>query len=257
MQDPWAILLAAASDRRSGAAQIARSAAAALRALPGERVFEAVTILLSGHPSMAPMWRLASEALTASDPREGVRSFLHDLELDARASEVVAAILPESVLTISLSSSVARAIERRRPARTICMRSDPGGEGRGMAESISEWTRAEVLEDDRALSELPASAVVTGVDALTPESVVNKVKTRLLAEAAQRRGVPCYAVAGRTKLVDRPLPVVGPFEAVPLGLFTRVALPQGLVSPEEAAEAALAARVHPDLLPILAQLSPA
>ena len=89
------------------------------------------------------------------------------------------------------------------------------------------------------------------MDALTPEAVVNKVKTRALAEAARRKRVPCYAVAGRTKFVDRELPMIGPFQPTPLGLFTRIGFPQGLRSPEGAAAEARAAPLHSLLVPLL------
>jgi len=131
------------------------------------------------------------------------------------------------------------------------MRSDPGGEGERMADVVSAWTKAEVVDDERALAEVPAGAVITGADAITPSAVVNKVKTRILAVAAGRHGIPCYAVAGRMKLVDRELPVIGPFEPTPLELFTGVGLPDGLRSPQEAAAEAMAASLHPALLPLL------
>ena len=178
-------------------------------------------------------------------------AFLDQLTRDEAAAVVVSRVLPDSVLTISYSSSVARAIELGRPARTLCMRSDPGGEGERMADVVSAWTKAEVVDDERALAEVRAGAVITGADAITPSAVVNKVKTRILAVAAGRHGIPCYAVAGRMKLVDRELPVIGPFEPTPLELFTGVGLPDGLRSPQEAAAEAMAASLHPALLPLL------
>lgn len=251
MEDPWAILRRAAADRDSGASEIARQAASALRVIPRERVPGAVRLLVQGHPAMAPLWRLASDVLSALDPATGAGAFLEQLARDEAAAAVVSRVLPDSVLTISFSSSVARAIELRRPARTLCMRSDPGGEGERMADLVSAWTQVQVVDDERALAEVPAEAVVTGADALTPEAVVNKVKTRALAVAARRNAIPCYAVAGRTKLVDRELPLIGPFEPTPLDLFTRLGFPDGLRSPEEAAAEARAASLHPGLQPLL------
>src|SRR5207249_10640109 len=197
------------------------------------------------------VWRLASDVLWAPGPAAGAVAFLDQLTRDEAAAVVVSRVLPDSVLTISYSSSVARAIELGRPARTLCMRSDAGGEGGRMADVVSAWTKAEVIDDERALAEVPAGAVITGADAITPSAVVNKVKTRILAVAAGRHGIPCYAVAGRMKLVDRELPVIGPFEPTPLELFTGVGLPDGLRSPQEAAAEAMAASLHPALLPLL------
>jgi hypothetical protein len=254
MDDPWTILRRAAADLSSGAAEIAREAAEAVRAVPPGRVLDAVALLVRGHPSMAPLWRLASDALSARVPTAGADAFLDRLAGDGRASDVVARALPDTVLAISYSSSIAAVIERRRPSRTICMRSDPGGEGERLAELVSPWTRAEVIDDDHGIESVPAEAVLTGADAVTPEAILNKVKTRALAEAAALKGVPCYAAAGRTKLVDRPLPVSAPFESVPIDLFVGIGLPEGLHSPPEAAAEARAAALHPALLPLLAEL---
>src|SRR3989442_10635995 len=249
---PGAILSRTAGDRDPGTAVIAREAASALGRVPGERMPGAVGLLLRGHPAMAPLWRLASDVLSALDPATGASAFVEQLARDEASAGIVALVLPDTVLTISSSSSVARAIELRRPARALCMRSDPGGEGGRMADIVSAWTEVEVVEDERALAEVPAQAVLTGVDALTPEAVVNKVKTRALAVAARRNAIPCYAVAGRTKLVDRELPLIGPFEPTPLEMFTGIGFPEGLPPPEEAAAQAMAAPLQPALLPLLA-----
>src|SRR5438128_2017959 len=127
MVDPWAILRRTAADRDSGAAVIAREAASALGRVPRERMPEAVGLLLRGHPAMAPLWRLASDVLSALDPATGASAFLEQLARDEASAGIVARVLPDTVLTISSSSSVARAIELRRPARTLRMPPDPGG----------------------------------------------------------------------------------------------------------------------------------
>ena len=219
--------------------------------VPPGRLLEAAGLVLRGHPSMAPLWRLASATLDSGDGARGAETFLRELTEDAVPPAALAEVLPDTVLTISYSSSVARAIELRRPSRTICMRSEPGHEGTRLAALIAPWTRVQVMDDDRALLDVPADAALTGADAVTPEAVINKVKSRSLAEAAGRKGIPCYAVAGRTKLVDRPLSVGGPFEAVPLDLFTGIALPYGLLSPAEASAWARRSRLHPALSPLL------
>jgi translation initiation factor 2B subunit (eIF-2B alpha/beta/delta family) len=104
------------------------------------------------------------------------------------------------------------------------------------------------------LERLPAEAVVTGADALTSHAVVNKVGTGALAGAAWDRGLPGYAVAGESKFIGDMLPVVDPFEAVRLELFTKVATPDGLLGPDEARRHARAKPVHLDLWPLLEEL---
>jgi methylthioribose-1-phosphate isomerase len=123
-----------------------------------------------------------------------------------------------------------------------------------MAEAISGWTEASVIEDEEAIASVPAGAVVVGADAIGPRSLVNKLKTRALAEAARAGGVPCYAVAGGTKFLSDDLPAPEPFERVPLQLFTGVATPNGLLSPEEAAQASLRETLSPGLRPVLQEI---
>src|SRR5919197_86020 len=93
------------------------------------------------------------------------------------------------------------------------------------AETIAQWTRASVVSDQEALPPVPAEAVLVGADAVSPRSVVNKVKTYELADAAAQRHLPRYAVAGSSKLVPMELPVVDPFQATPIGVFTQIATP--------------------------------
>lgn len=253
MDDAWARVERAAADVESGASQIARRAAAALGALPRERIPEAVDLLLRGHPSMAPLWRLATEALT--EPGDVTRPFLDELDSDREAAAAAAASLPDRVLTLSYSSTVVEAIRIRGPAQTVCMRSDPGREGARMAEEIRDRTWAIVIDDGEALAKVPGEAVLTGADAVTPGGVLNKVKTGPLVQAAKAKGVPRYAVAGAAKLVGATLPVIGPFELVPLDLFTAIALPEGLVSPGEAGKRAATFRLAPELEALLHELT--
>jgi translation initiation factor 2B subunit (eIF-2B alpha/beta/delta family) len=247
MDDAWARVERAAADSESGAAQIARRAAAALGALAGDRISAAVEVLLHGHPSMAPLWRLADEVLSAGDPEVGARSFLAMLDADRGAPEVMASVLPDRVLTLSYSSTVVEAIRLRRPQQTVCMRSDPGGEGWRVAEETRDCTWPILMDDADAIDQVPAEAILVGADAVTPGGMVNKVKSRELAEAARARGIPRYVVAGETKLLGFDLPVTDPFELTALDLFTAIALPGGLLSPEPARERAAAIRLPPDL----------
>jgi translation initiation factor 2B subunit (eIF-2B alpha/beta/delta family) len=89
--------------------------------------------------------------------------------------------------------------------------------------------------------------VVVGADAITPTSVVNKVKTRALVEAARGKGIPSYAVAGASKLVPFEVPVVEPFEATPIELFEQIGAPGGMLTPALATARAAAVTLHPAL----------
>jgi len=245
VEDPRAVVEQLAADRTLGAAETARAAARALVAISGEELPDAVEVLLRGHPSMAPLWRLADAVLRKR--AGGADRFLATLADDGQAAAALAAALPDTLLTISSSATVAEAIRIRRPRPVVCMASHPGGEGLAMAKVVSAWTETTLAEDDEAIRSLPAEAVVTGADAITPTAVINKVRTRELAEAARARDVPCYAVAGSAKFISIALPVVPPFEATPLGTFTAVATAAGILTPEQASGRAAAVRIHPAL----------
>ena len=252
MADAWADVARAARDRTSGAASIAGRAAEALVRLDPGRARDAVRLLVSGHPEMAPLWRLGTDVLAAADPGTGARRFLQRLEEDPEAARALAPMLPAWLLTISASSSVLAAVRLARVRLLSCMRSDPGGEGERMAaEAAAGTTRTRLLDDDEAIRLVPAAAVVVGADAVTPAGLVNKVKTRALAEAAGGRGIPVYAVAGETKFLGLDLPTEPPFERVPLHLFTAIATPAGLLPPDEALRAAASAVPHPELAELL------
>jgi hypothetical protein len=245
VDDPRALVEQLAADRTLGAAETARAAARLLAGIPREELTDAVEALLRGHPSMAPLWRLADAVLrNGADGADGFPGTLAD---DGQAAAMAAAVLPDTVLTISSSSTVAEAIRIRRPRHVVCMASHPGGEGLAMARTISAWSETTVADDDEAIRSLPAEAVVVGADAVTPAAVVNKVRTQDLVEAAAARGLPRYAVAGSGKFISIALPVVPPFEASPLELFTGIASADGLLTPKQASGRAARVRLHPAL----------
>jgi translation initiation factor 2B subunit (eIF-2B alpha/beta/delta family) len=251
VKDARATIRELASDRRSGAAEIAERAAEALCSVAPNELREALAALLDGHPSMAPLWRLASDVIGAPSVPAGASRFLEALGEDRRGPATLAPHLPERILTISWSSGVAETIRLRRPATVLCMLSVPGGEGARTARALQEVTDARIVDDDQAIRDLPAEAVVVGADAIAPDHIVNKVKTGVLCEAASSKGVPAYVVGGRTKLVDVALSVSSPFERVPLHLLTAVVVAGALLGPDEVRVAAQRSRLHPSLLPLL------
>jgi hypothetical protein len=250
----WDQVEALAADRAMGAAETADRAAQLLRSLPKDEVDRAVEALLAAHPSMGPLWRLAHAIATADDPTEAVDTFRKYLAGDSMAGFSLSPVLPGSILTISNSTAVAEALAVRKPRTVLCMMSLPGGEGLSMAGVVSAYSEVRVLDDETAIREVPAEAVLIGADAVTPGSVVNKVKSLELVEAARGRDVPRYAVAGSAKLVPIEVPVPENFQAVPLELFTGVALPTGLLTPAQVAERAAAVPMHRTLLDLAAKL---
>jgi translation initiation factor 2B subunit (eIF-2B alpha/beta/delta family) len=254
VQQTWATIEALADDKLSGAAEIAERAARAMVGLSKRELPDAIETLLRGHPQMASLWRLGHDLLLAEDTHQGSEAFLQKLVADERAISVLTPLLPDRLLTISYSSTVKEAVRVRQPVQVLCMQSDPGGEGLQMAGALSAWVEASVIPDDEALGQIPADVVVVGADAVTPESLVNKVKTRRLAEAAQSKSVPCFAVAGETKFVPEVLPVTEPFETVSLDLFTGIATPMGLLTPSEANAYAKGVEMHEALRMLISRL---
>jgi translation initiation factor 2B subunit (eIF-2B alpha/beta/delta family) len=247
VEDAWATVEALADDAESGATEIAERAAKALVGIPQEEIPDAIETLLRGHPEMGPLWRLASDVLSASDAAAAAEAFRARLKADAEVVHVLAPILPDRILTISYSSTVKEAVRMREPASVVCMSSQPGGEGLQAMGGLSAYTDASVMDDDEAIEQCPADAVVVGADAITPTSLVNKVKTRQLAESARDHGIPCFAIAGETKFVPEELPFGELFQPTSLHLFSGIATPMGLLTPTEAIEHAAAVPLHPAL----------
>jgi translation initiation factor 2B subunit (eIF-2B alpha/beta/delta family) len=252
----WRDIRRAGADTSAGAAEIARRGAIAMAALPRTDLEEAATSLVAGHPSMAPLWRLASAVLSAENHADSAARFAQQLmaERDAVAS-VAAEVLTDPVVTHSFSSTLVDAVVAARvPA--LCARSDPGGEGSVTAERVRErGVEAEVVSDPEAIrAAANGRAVVTGADAIGPGGLVNKVGTGALAVAGARGGAGRYAVAGGSKLLAVDLPVPLPFERTPLGLFTGAITDEGVLTPDETVEAASAHPLHPALAELLARL---
>jgi translation initiation factor 2B subunit (eIF-2B alpha/beta/delta family) len=250
----WEDLRRTAADRGSGAAEIARRAAESLAALPRRDLFEALRTLVTGHPSMAPLWRLAADADVAGDHADAARSFAARLpaERDAVAAHA-ARVLRSPVVTISYSSTLVAAVAAAE-VLALCARSEPGGEGEETASRLRALGReARVINDrEAARAARTGRMVLAGADAVGPGGVVNKVGTRELAEAAAVRGTPCYVAAGMSKFLGVDLPAAHPFERTPLDLFTAILTDDGPKDPDAAA--ALAGRFS--LPPSLATLLP-
>jgi hypothetical protein len=250
----WEVVRDAAVDRRSGAAEVSLRAAEALAALPPPDLPGAVRTLVAGHPSMAPLWRLATEVLASGDHRDAAARFARGIlaERDAIA-EVAAPLLDHPVLVLHSYSSTLVAAVGRTDARALCARSQPGGEGALTALRLRDGgVTAEVVEDEDALAAASDGVpVVTGADAVGPAGVVNKVRTTALAEAARTGGGGCYALAGTSKLVAADVPAPRPFERTPLHLFSAVVTEEAALEPGAAGAAASRFALHPMLAELL------
>jgi hypothetical protein len=207
-----AAVLAAASDRRGGAMEVAATALDGLLEVAADPsvLEEAVAVLLAGQPAMAPIWHLA-RAARGPDPPAALAALRRALHADAEAAVATAAAwlldrlaaTPGAVATVSHSSLVDR----------VLAQVDPGS------------------------STAPVVGVV-GADAIGPGALLNAAGTRELADR-----LPTLVVATAVKLV--PAEVFGRlggagFEAVPLEGLAAVVVGDEVLSPAEAGRRAAA-----------------
>jgi hypothetical protein len=203
-----AAVLAAASDRRGGAMEVAATALDGLLAVAADPLLleEAVSVLLAGQPAMAPIWHLA-RAARSPDPPSALAALRRHLHTDAGAAVDAATTWlldhlsdhPGAVATVSHSSLVNRVLAQLGP-----------GQVRGPG----------------------AVAGVVGADAIGPGALLNAVGTRELAAR-----LPTLVVATGVKLV--PGEVFGRlggagFEVVPLEALAAVVVGGEVLSPAEA-----------------------
>jgi hypothetical protein len=198
-------VLAAAGDRRGGAAEVAATALDGLLEVADDPSLleEAVAVLLTGQPAMAPIWHLAWAA-HGPDPTAALTDLRRRLTTDADAAVTAAtawlhrhlATHPGAVATVSHSSLVDRVLAQIGPT---------GGD--------------------------PVVGVA-GADAIGPDGILNAVGTRALAEE-----VPTLVVATAVKLVPGEVfgRLGGPgFEVVPLEALAAMVVGAEVLSPAEA-----------------------
>ena len=209
---------AIAADRSSGAAELGLRAAETLALARPEELAEAAQAVVRAQPSMASVYNAAQAAL-AGRIDGFIERLHHSSERIARAAAGL--VRGKAVLTHSYSSTVLRALREGGPSRVICTESLPGGEGARMAAAL----RGELIPDTAVYRSLAAvEIVVTGADALTPDSVINKIGTAALALCARERGIPAWVLCGSDKEAGAGWnPALGSlFEAAPRAWFTGV-----------------------------------
>lgn len=213
-----------AGDRRSGAAELAARALAAVeawrrrhpRCRPGE-LRRIAARLAAAQPAMAPLRRLAAEVARAAAGAHpaaalaaslgGFRDALETApERIARAfARHLRARAPSSVFTYSYSSTVLRALRRGRArvSSVACAESRPGCEGRAMASGLAKAGVKTVLLTDAAwMAALVRQRrpVVLGADAVLRPGFVNKTGTAALVRLARQAKAPVWVLADTLKL---------------------------------------------------------
>jgi translation initiation factor 2B subunit (eIF-2B alpha/beta/delta family) len=292
-----------AQDNQSGAAEILRRATEAICTLGAlgqagtpdalGTVMEISLAIVRAQPEMAALANLASAVVAAAcathSPDEIVpaavaaaRSFSDKAARDAEAALSRAASLINdgaTILTHSRSSTVLAALKHARASQTrfsvIVTESRPMLEGRALAESLaSRDINVTLIADAAAAVALKrADCVLVGADKVTPEYLVNKIGTRMIALAARELAVPVYAICDTSKFTaysradlpadqknsdelwpDAPQGVEvfnSYFEPTPLDYFTGIITEEAVLEPEQARLRAEAMVMHKVLLDAL------
>lgn len=294
-----------ALDNLSGAAEILRRAEGVFILLRDESsrqasisiedarvsIRHASVALAKAQPDMSSLVRLASAALSAAraeatsgDALEAAasaaRGFVESATNSAHSAAMNAASLireGSNVLTHSRSSTVLETLlEARREGKqfnVIATESRPMFEGRKLANDLSRYAIHVTVIADAAASLFieTVDLILVGADRITPEHLVNKIGTKMIALASRERGVPIYAVCDTSKFVgvdhfegtirDQPDPAelwenapVGVavqnryFEPIPLVCFSGFVTERGTLSASEASACAREAYIDPGLV---------
>jgi translation initiation factor 2B subunit (eIF-2B alpha/beta/delta family) len=175
--------------------------------------------LVQSQPSMAPFLALANalwlgrgedreRASTWRDLHAALVRYSRGIDSGLRLTIRRAARLVRSrslVLTYSNSTAVRmalwRALASGRRFEVVCSESRPMREGLTLARQLATLGIPVHLVVDAALAEWVGRAdlVLLGADAITPGSVINKVGTEALLQAARRSRVPAYVLADSSK----------------------------------------------------------
>jgi ribose 1,5-bisphosphate isomerase len=278
------------ADNRSGAAEILRKAAAVYQAVAStdlagrppdglDLMIDCISsVLRRVQPGMVGLLNMVRAVDHAIHHSGGTALF----EVAARAasefaesaSRMTAAAAARGaqlitdkavVLTHSRSSTVLASLlgaaSSGRSFSLIATESRPMLEGRQVAEVISNaGIHVTVIVDAAATQVMnTVDLFLVGADRVTPEHVLNKIGTTMIALAARSRGIPAYCLADTSKftgerstaeLPARPDAEVWPdspagisiinryFEEVPIDLFTGIVTEGGPLEPLEAGKLA-------------------
>jgi translation initiation factor 2B subunit (eIF-2B alpha/beta/delta family) len=297
-----------ASDNVSGAAEILRRAAAVFSLLGDDLSHKALLsveeaqhsvcktsiALAKAQPEMSSLLRLASAALSAARAEtegqgalklaaDAAHEFVESAADSAHAAAMHAVNLirdGSKLLTHSRSSTVLEAlIEARRAGKhfeVIATESRPMLEGRKLAGQLSSnGIQVTVIADAAAsLFVERADVIMIGADKITPENLINKIGTKMIALAARERGLPIYAICDTSKFIaadhfagvirdKRNVTELSPegvavantyFEPTRLVYFTGVITERGALSNSETSACAREADIDPVLVDALRHL---
>lgn len=225
------------ADVVSGAAVVARAAAAAMRRgavqLPASSSMElrlgleelAVRVM-EAQPAMASLVELLTSTLDpirddapleesrrrAAEAAEGFRVLLE--ERAGRVATTLAQEIPHgaTILTLSSSSTVRSGLvaARERDITVVCLEGRPMNEGQGLARTLAHAGIPVILAVDAAGESLvpQVDLVLLGADAVGDGGVVNKIGSVSLARSAASRDIPVWVAADRSKWLPPGFPLL-------------------------------------------------
>jgi translation initiation factor 2B subunit (eIF-2B alpha/beta/delta family) len=189
-----------AKDDKHGASWLAREAVEAVAEAVqlGEDAFELGRRLVRARPAMGAIAGALGRVLASGrSPEQIVEEANALVSSRERASKAIAVLLAPNVkgvvMTLSASSTVREALVHTPPDRVVCTVSEPGGEGRDLAEDLrGEGLTVDLVDDPDAEHAVgTVDLLLVGGDTVFRDgSLVNKVGTSGLAEAAKKAGVP-------------------------------------------------------------------
>lgn len=226
------------SNNTSGASTLTQSAAEILARVGDlsstsssaevrSRVVAAGRALLKAQPAMAAVYTLVNAVLgelAVADAdadlgrrvRERASMFSDALKKATELAAKRAASLVSDgmvVVTHSRSSIVEKALkiahQSGKTFSVVCTESRPMGEGRDLAENLgAEGLSTTVVIDAAAPSFIAADTrVMVGADALSIHGLVNKIGTRIVAQAASDAGAAFYVVATTQRFLPPSVPL--------------------------------------------------
>lgn len=210
------------TDTDRGSAAISITALEVLRDAAGEAsvrerglapVAETARALLDARPSMAVLTNRINRAMAgthapAAVERAAIEGIERAFEVDQAAAEEAASALGTTVLTLSRSGTVERALRQAEPSVYVA-ESRPAGEGVGVAERLADAGLEVTLCTDAAIATLLADgeidSVLVGADTIRFDgAVVNKTGTRSAALAAANEDVPFLVACAVDKISHDP-----------------------------------------------------
>jgi translation initiation factor eIF-2B subunit delta/methylthioribose-1-phosphate isomerase len=234
-----------AKDDKHGASWLAREAVEAVaEAIElGEDPLPLARELVRARPAMGAiagaLGRVIAAGRSPEQMAEEARALVEARERAAKAIAVLLAPYIEgTVMTHSASATVKEALLHTPPDRVVCTVSEPGGEGRELAEELREaGLTADVVDDSDAEHAVgTVNLLLIGGDTVFRDgSLVNKVGTAGLTKAAKKAGVSVIVACEVIKLtpVDARDPGEERFDLTEPKYIDRYVTEEGEYAPED------------------------